>query len=70
MARNKTRAKTYGLITDKDDTSRLDHFRLSWFQERNTILIRSDLTGIEFGINADTLIEFINQNKPDIFEPF
>lgn len=68
--KNKYKAKTYGLIVDKDDSSRLDLYDFSWLQERNTIMIRSKLTGITFGINADTLIEFINTNKPDIFEPF
>lgn len=70
MEKNKYKAKTYGLLIDKEDNSRLDHYQLSWFRERNTVFIKSELTGLTFGINADTLIEFINTNKPDIFEPF
>lgn len=68
--KDKTRAKTYGRITDKNGYSRLDMFELTWFKECNSIEIGSQLTKNQYCINADTLIEFINQNKPDIFEPF
>lgn len=68
--KDKTKAKTYGGITDKEGYTRLDFFDLEFMQEMNTIIIRSKLTKNSYRINADTLIEFINQNKPDIFEPF
>lgn len=68
--KNKKKAKTYGGITDKGGFTRLDMYELEFIQDMNTITIRSQLTKNTFRINADTIIEFINQNKPDIFEPF
>ena len=67
--------KTFGTITvpDKKDGTEdtlLDMYSLHFDKECNRVSIRSTRTDIEIGINADTLIEFINPNKPDIFEPF
>lgn len=78
MRRKKIIAKVHGLISVPDKESKkeddmntlLDMYSLHFQQERNTITIKSAWTDIEFHIKADDLIEFINRNKPDIFEPF
>jgi len=62
--------KTTGTFTKPDNTTLLDVYALHFDRDRNKVSIRSTWSDIEIGINADALIEFINRNKPDIFEPF
>lgn len=64
-------------VPDKDnktpfnsETTLLDSFSMHFDKDKNKISIRSTWTDIEIGINADDIIDFINRNKPDIFEPF
>ena len=71
-------AKVFGTISVPDKKSKkendmntlLDMYSMHFQQDKNTITIKSTWTDIEFHIKADDLIEFINKNKPDIFEPF
>ena len=70
--------KVWGMISIPDKRSKkeddmdnlLDMYSLHFEKEKNSITIKSTWTDIEFHIKADDIIEFINQNKPDIFEPF
>ncbi len=71
-------AKVFGTISVPDKESKkendmntlLDMYSMHFQKDQNTITIKSTWTDIEFHIKADDLIEFINKNKPDIFEPF
>lgn len=70
MSKDIRKAKTYGLMVYEDGTPALDLLNMTFISERDTIEVHSSLKGVTIGININTLAEFINKNRPDLFEPF
>lgn len=62
--------RVFGLRVDSDNSSAMDLFIFQHVPETNTIRITSKCKNITFGISVDHLIEFINKNKPIIFDDF
>lgn len=65
--------KTSAVITDLNvdkPVPQLDIINVMFIPERDTITIHSPMTNIDIGININTFAEFININRPDLFEPF
>lgn len=60
----------FGLSVDSDNNLLLDKYTFKFIQENNRIEIYSHMTGFTFGVNADELIKFINENKQVIFNDF
>ena len=86
MAKDPRRMKTYAVFTypdkslaldlinatyvSKDSTPYNEEIDISFVEERDTVYFHSKLSNISIGINVNTLAEFLNINRPDLFEPF
>ena len=62
--------KTYAVLTYPDGSLAMDLTDVTFVEERDTIYFHSKLSNISIGINVNTLAEFLNINRPDLFEPF
>lgn len=64
------RMKTYAVLTYPDGSLAMDLTDVTFVEERDTVYFHSKLSNISIGINVNTLAEFLNINRPDLFEPF
>lgn len=64
------RIKTYSVLVRPDGSNAMDLTDMTFIEERDIVYIHSKLTNISIGININTLAEFMNVNRPDLFEPF
>lgn len=68
--KDERRMKTYSVLVYPDGSNAMDLTDFTFLQERDIIYIHSKLTNISLGININTLSEFININRPDLFREF
>lgn len=68
--KDERKMKTYSVLVYADGSQAMDLTDFTFIKERDMVYIHSKLTNISLGINVNTLSEFLNINRPDLFQEF
>ena len=68
--KDERKMKTHSVLVYADGSQAMDLTDFTFIKERDMVYIHSKLTNISLGINVNTLSEFLNINRPDLFQEF
>lgn len=70
MLKNKENKTDIGITIDKEGNYLLDLYKFKYNREYNRLEITSRQFDITFGVNTDSIINFLNKNSDVIFGDF